>query len=147
MDDGASAQIEEIFAQSQIPGASSLPLTHMSQAMLDSYSFAQLGTSLRGLLALAQLDEHGFVRMDADAAALGTTAALLFQGALGAGLFGEVDHPASDNRHLLLSRALDDLPFPIQSKGLFGKVCALANWPRFAIHFQISTALAHPMAT
>ncbi len=78
MDDGASAQIEEILAQSQIAGTSSLPLTHMSQAMLDSYPFAQLGTSLRGLLALAQLDEQGFVRMDADATTLGTGGALLF---------------------------------------------------------------------
>jgi hypothetical protein len=40
MDDGASAQIKEILAQNAITGASSLPLTHMRQRMLDGHPFA-----------------------------------------------------------------------------------------------------------
>jgi hypothetical protein len=64
MDDGAPAHIEEILAQSQIPGASSLPLPHMSQAMLNSYPFAQLGTSRRrsvgaGATRIASLRQDG----------------------------------------------------------------------------------------
>jgi hypothetical protein len=44
---------EEILAHAAIACASSLPLTHMSQGMLDSDPFAQFGPSLRGLLAFA----------------------------------------------------------------------------------------------
>ena len=50
---GASAQIKEILAQSEITGASSLPLTHMSQGMLNCHPFAQFCTSLRRRLPLA----------------------------------------------------------------------------------------------
>jgi hypothetical protein len=53
VDDSTPTKVEEIFAQSAITGASSLPLTSMSQRMLDSHSFAELRTSLHGLLALA----------------------------------------------------------------------------------------------
>jgi hypothetical protein len=53
VDDGTTAQIEEILAQPPIACASSLPVANMSQCMLNGDSFAQLGPSLRRLLALA----------------------------------------------------------------------------------------------
>jgi predicted transcriptional regulator len=53
VDDGTTAQIEEILAQPTIACASSLPVAYMSQCMLNGDSFAQLGPSLRRLLALA----------------------------------------------------------------------------------------------
>ena len=53
VDDRAAAQIEEIFAQAAIACASSLPLTHVGEAMFDGHPFAQFGPSLGGLLAVA----------------------------------------------------------------------------------------------
>jgi hypothetical protein len=53
VDDGAPPQIEEILAKSPIACTSSLPLTHMSQGMLNRYPFTQFVPSLRSLLALA----------------------------------------------------------------------------------------------
>lgn len=57
VDNGAPTQIEEIFAQPAIAGASALPLTHMSQRMLNCHPLTKLISSLRSLLTLAQLDE------------------------------------------------------------------------------------------
>jgi hypothetical protein len=53
VDDSTAAEIKEILALSPIACASSLPPTNMSQGMLNSDAFAQLGPSLCGLLALA----------------------------------------------------------------------------------------------
>ena len=53
VDDGTTAQIEEILAQAAIPGASSLPATDVGQRMLNRYSLAQFAAPLRSLLALA----------------------------------------------------------------------------------------------
>jgi hypothetical protein len=113
VDDGATAEIEEVFAHSPIASAATLPLTHMSQGMLDSHSFAQFAPSLCGLLALAQLDEQGFIGMNTHTASIRTGGTLLFQWALSAGFFRKVDNPARHKGHLLFSRAPDDLPFPI----------------------------------
>ena len=115
--------------------------------MLDGHPFAQFAPSLCGLLTLASLNEQSFFGMDAHTAALGTGGALLFEWALSTSLFGKVDDPTGHKRHLLLSRAPDDLPFPIQRQRLLGKALALAHWPSFAIHFQIFAALPHHMAT
>jgi hypothetical protein len=40
VDDSTSAQVEEIFAESSIPGASSLPLTDMREGMLNRHPLA-----------------------------------------------------------------------------------------------------------
>ena len=85
--------------------------------------------------------------MDTHTAPLNTASALSSQRALGTGLLGKVDDATRYKRHLLCSRTADDLPFPIQSKGLLVKVCALANRPGFTIHLQVVAALAHQMAT
>jgi hypothetical protein len=53
VDDGTSAQIEEILAQAAIAGASSLPSTDVRQRMLNRYPLAQFAAPLRSLLALA----------------------------------------------------------------------------------------------
>ena len=53
VDDSAAAQIEEILAQPPIACASSLPPTNMGESMFNRDSLAQLGPSLRSLLALA----------------------------------------------------------------------------------------------
>src|SRR6266566_9915843 len=62
VDDRAAAQIEEILAQSAIACAPSLPVTDVSEGMLNGDPFAQFGASLRRLLVLAQFDEQGFFR-------------------------------------------------------------------------------------
>src|SRR2546425_8401361 len=115
--------------------------------MLNRHPFTKLGSSLRGLLTLAQLDEQGFIRMDTDAASLRSRRALGFQRALRAGDFGKMNDAARPKGHFLLGRAADDLLFTIQGKSLFVKVFAHPNWPGFAIDFQIIGALTHQMAT
>jgi hypothetical protein len=85
--------------------------------------------------------------MDADTASFGTGRALGFQRTLGTGLFGKVDHAAGNKGHLLFSRTTDELPFPIQRKGLLVKAFALANGPGEALHLQLIAALPHQMAT
>ena len=72
VDDGTAAQIKEILAEPAVAGTSTLPLTNMGQRMLHGHPFAQFGPSLWGLLALAQLDEQGFIGMDADTTSLRT---------------------------------------------------------------------------
>src|SRR6266566_7045705 len=92
VDDRAAAQIEEILAQSAIACAPSLPVTDVSEGMLNGDPFAQFGASLRRLLTLAKFDEQGFIGMDADTTSFGTGGALGFQGALSAGRLGKMDH-------------------------------------------------------
>src|SRR5712691_12781745 len=53
VDDSAAAQIEEVLMHTSIASTASLPLTYMSQSVLDGYPFAQLSTPLRSLLALS----------------------------------------------------------------------------------------------
>src|SRR6266446_411425 len=53
--------------------------------------------------------------MNADAAPLGTGGALDLQGTLRADLFGKVDDATKHKRHLLRSRAPDELLFPVQA--------------------------------
>ena len=112
VDDRTAAQIEEILAHAPIARPSSLPPAHMGQGMLNRHPFTKLGSSLRGLLTLAQLDEQGFIRMDTDAASLRTGRALGFQRALRAGAFGKMNDAARHKGHFLLGRAADDLLFP-----------------------------------
>ena len=52
VDDSAAAQIEKVLAHTSVASTASLPLTNMSQGMLDGHLFAQFGPSLNGLLAL-----------------------------------------------------------------------------------------------
>ena len=52
VDDSASTQIEEIFAQSSIPGASPLPSTDMREGMLNRYSLTQFVATFWSLLTL-----------------------------------------------------------------------------------------------
>src|SRR6266567_4576871 len=79
--------------------------------------------------------------MDADTTTPGTGGALGFQRTLCTGLFGKVNHAARHKRHFLRSWTANELPLPIQDKGLLVKVCALANRPGFAIHLQIVASL------
>lgn len=145
VDNSATAQIEEVLAHSSITGASSLPLTDVSQGLLDSHSFAQLSTSLHRLLALASLDEQSLIRMETHTPASASGGALLFEGTLSASVFGKVDHPTGYKRHFLCSRAANHLSFPIQGKGLLGKAFALTHRPGFAVHLQIVATLPHQM--
>jgi hypothetical protein len=145
VDDGASTQIEEIFAHALIASTSALPPANMGKGMLNCHPFTQFGSSLWRLLTLAQLDEQGFIGVDADAASLEAGGTLGLQGALGTGLFGKVNHTAGYKRHLLRSRTPDGLPFPIQSKRLLVKAFADPNRPSFAIHLQPIAPLPHQM--
>src|SRR5260370_2129702 len=85
--------------------------------------------------------------MDADTASLGTGGALSLQRALGTGVFGKVDHPTRDKGHLLLGRTPDDLPLPVQRKGLLVKALPRANRPSFTIDLQLVRALPNQMTT
>jgi hypothetical protein len=40
--------------------------------------------------------------------------------------------PRAYKGHILLGKTVDNLPFPIQSKGLLLNVCTLSNGPGFA---------------
>src|SRR6266702_7479980 len=84
--------------------------------------------------------------MDAHTPSFRTAGALRFQGTLGTDLFGEMDHRTSNKGHLLLSRTPDDLPFPVQDKGLLVKLFAFAHWPGFAVDRKLVAAFAHQMA-
>ncbi len=53
VDDSTAAQIEEVLAHTSIASTAALPSAHMSKGMLNGHPFAQLGTPLRRLLALA----------------------------------------------------------------------------------------------
>ena len=53
MDDGAAAQIEEIFAEATITCPSSLPLAKMGQGMFNGDSFTKLSAPLWSLLTLS----------------------------------------------------------------------------------------------
>ncbi len=66
VDNGTTAQIEEILAQAAITGASSLPATDVRECMLNRYPLTQFAAPFWSLLALTQFDEQGFIRMDAD---------------------------------------------------------------------------------
>jgi hypothetical protein len=57
VDDGATAQIEEILAHPSIACTSALPPPDMGECMLTGDPFAQFGPPLRSLLALAQFDK------------------------------------------------------------------------------------------
>src|SRR5215469_4197255 len=147
VDDGTAAQIEKILACSPVAGASALPPTYMGQCMFHCYPLTKFCSSLRCQLSRSQLDQQGFVRMNAHAASLGTGGALGFQRTLGACVFGEVDNPARLERHFLLSRTPNHLPVPIEGKRLLREVFPLANRPGFAIDFHFITPLMHEMAT
>jgi hypothetical protein len=145
VDDGAPAHIEEIRAQTTGTGAPSLPVTHRSQRLLDGHPFAEFRPSLRSLLAFASFDEQGFIRMDADTAPFGTGGAWLFQRTLRARLCGKMDHATGHTGHLVLSWAPNDLPLPIEEKGVRGNMGAPAHRPRCARHLQIVAAFPHHM--
>src|SRR5260370_16270095 len=85
--------------------------------------------------------------MDADTASLGTGGALSLQRALGTGVFGKVDHPTRDKGHLLLGRTPDDMPLPVQRKGLIVKALPRANRPSFTIDLQLVRALPNQTTT
>ncbi|GAC1665146.1 MAG: hypothetical protein PVS3B3_36720 [Ktedonobacteraceae bacterium] len=85
--------------------------------------------------------------MDAHTTSFGTGGALSFQGTHRTDLFGEMDHRTGNKGHLLLSRAPDTLPFPIQDKGLLTKLLVLADWPRFAVDRKLVAPFAHEVAT
>jgi hypothetical protein len=53
VDDCASAQIKEIFAQPSIPGTSSLPSADMRECMLNRYALTQFAATFRRLLRLS----------------------------------------------------------------------------------------------
>jgi hypothetical protein len=53
VNDGAPAEVEEILALPPIAHPIPLPPTNMSQCVFDRSSFAQFGSSLRGLLQVS----------------------------------------------------------------------------------------------
>lgn len=85
--------------------------------------------------------------MDAHAAAFGTSRALRLQRALGTDVFGKVHNATRHKGHFLVSRTANHLPVLIKDKRLLGKAFSCANRPGFAIKFQLTTPLAHQMAT
>jgi hypothetical protein len=52
VDNGAATQIEEIFAQSAIACAPSLPSAHMGKSVFNRHPFTQFVTTFWGLLSL-----------------------------------------------------------------------------------------------
>src|SRR5258708_13328258 len=85
--------------------------------------------------------------MNAHTAPLRTGGTLGLQRALPTCFFRKVNGTTGNKGHLLPSRALDALLFPVQNKSPFVKVFADPNRPGFAVDFQLITALTHQMAT
>src|SRR5947209_6505492 len=116
VDDGAAAEIEEIFACAAIACSPSLPPANMGQGMLNRHPFSKLSASLWGLLTLSQFNEQGFVWVNTHAAPFCAGCALSFQRALSADTFGKVDGPTRCKGHFLPSRTTNDLSVPIEGK-------------------------------
>ena len=57
-----------------------------------------------------------------------------------------MDHTTGHKGHFPLGGTLNDLSFPIQDEGLLVEALVIANWPSFAIDFQIVAALTNQMA-
>jgi hypothetical protein len=66
MHDRTSSQIKHILADATVAGAATLPMAHVRQGMFDGHALPQLRTSLRCLLAFAQLLQQGFIGMNTD---------------------------------------------------------------------------------
>ncbi len=60
MDDGNPTKIEQVLAVAPVAGARPLPMGDVCQAVLYPHAFAQPGSSLRRLLAGAQLVQAPF---------------------------------------------------------------------------------------
>ncbi len=84
--------------------------------------------------------------MDTHAASFCTGRALVFQRALGTGVFGKMNDATRHKGHFLFSWTADDLPFPIQGKRLLGKALPFANRPGFTIDLQLIAALTNQVA-
>ena len=55
VDDGDTAQVEQVLAGAQVAGAAALPVPDVGQGVLDGDAFAQFCAPFGGVLALAQL--------------------------------------------------------------------------------------------
>src|SRR5579885_2299447 len=79
MHDRAAAEVEEVLTAAAIAGAWPLPMADMRERMFDRHTLAQRRPALGGGLALAQLREEPFIRVDMHAAAGGAGGAALAQ--------------------------------------------------------------------
>ncbi len=68
LNDGTTAQVEEVLALATVAGATALPVADMRQGVLDGDPLAELGAPSWRVLALAQLGQEAFIGMEADAA-------------------------------------------------------------------------------
>ena len=100
VDDGAPAQIEEIFASITIARPSSLPPTNMGQGMLNCHSFTQVSTPLWRRLPLSSLGAQGFVGLKTHTAPVRARRAWHFQGRLSRRFLWEKAQPHRGQRAL-----------------------------------------------
>jgi len=68
MDHGDPAQVKQVLAGAQVAGPAALPMSDVGEGVLDCNAFTQLGASVRGVLAAAQLGQQRLVGMDGYAA-------------------------------------------------------------------------------
>jgi hypothetical protein len=66
VNDGGAAEVKEVLAAAAVAGARALPVTEVSQAVLDSDALAELGAAGRAALTLAQLGQEALVRSSAE---------------------------------------------------------------------------------
>src|SRR5262249_3920890 len=143
MHDRTTPQIKHILPDAPVTRSAALPMSHVCQGMLYGHALAQLGPSLRRLLAFPQLLQQGFIRMNADTASRGAGGAAVPQRTMGTGSRGKLDHSAGLKRHRLSARTAPFVPFPIQLKGPFGEIWAWAYGPGFTENGQVIGALLY----
>src|SRR5215472_16996461 len=134
--DRAASQVKEVLADASIARPTSLPASDMGQAMLHRHPLAQLGTSQRGQLPLAQLPKQSLIWVDRDAAPMRAGGTPLPQGASSTGRRWKVDHTPWREGHLDASRTAQHFLFPVQVNRGLGKAVAIADRPRFTVNRQ-----------
>src|SRR5579883_902965 len=137
VDDGDSAEVEQVLALAEIARPIALPGAEMRQAVLDRHPLAELRTPGRRRLPLPKLGQQAFVRVDADTAPTGTGRAALAQRAGGTGLGREVDGRAGPERQRLPVGAGQRARLPVQGEGELGEPAAVAHRPRLAVHREV----------
>src|SRR5437764_15276084 len=92
VDNAGAAQVEEVLAHTAVAGTITLPVPDMGQGMLRRDALAQPGPPRGRQLALAQLLQQAFIRVDGHAASTFTGGAAVAQRSRGALFPTDVNH-------------------------------------------------------
>src|SRR5262245_52969326 len=119
MHDSTSSQIKHILPDAPVTRSAALPMSHVCQGMLDGHALPQLHPSLRRLLAVPQLLQQGFIRMNADAASRGAGGAAVPQRTACTRGGWKLHHLTGRKGHYLARWTPQFVALPIQLEGIF----------------------------